>query len=98
MTRDDWIRTLSIELSRQIIHDSHLSGAKVEALIRVHCPFKLPRCKTCVYWTRNDKWTGSCRMNETYFDEPTMWGNGEDGDPRVATSEDFGCVRWKEKS
>ena len=40
----------------------------------------------------------SCRMNETYFDEQTMWGDGEDGDPRVATNEDFGCVRWKEKS
>jgi len=97
---NDWITNAAIEIDEQGSSDE--SAGWVREVIAKHCPFKpdttympIPRCDTCVHWTRYPfrsvrhptHESGTCGNEALRILSDDEWN----------TLPDFGCVQWKAK-
>jgi hypothetical protein len=79
-----------------------LNAVLIREVIVKHRPMKedtaympVPRCRSCAWWSprgEGDPPTGWCNIENSLGNE--IWTELYD---RIVTTEDFGCVQWKEK-
>lgn len=89
----DWITEAAYEIG-----DESVGRDWIRDIIIKHCPMKsdvvympVPRCYSCVYWSRFELETvGVCNMVRI----PTAPASAD----TMETREDFGCVQWKVKN
>ncbi len=102
----DWTLDAAEEIFNNLdeinLIEEHRKGTVpwIKGIIVQHCPFKpdvaympVPRCETCAHWDNlatENKHHGACRLYEHDVYAPVSFS-------RMVTTENFGCVRWKEK-